>query len=503
MQMQQSIKLLQMTSAELEQAALDELVQNPFLEFAEDSDDDDASAPDLRSETDGDPRADSDAYEDAGGIGDVDGALSPTMAEAASEANAEVFEGNEPAATLAEPEAFDKVDINWDDLYDGSENKAYGHHDSSEEDDERDPFETVAAPESLYQRLMGQLRSCPMSDADRLVGQEIIGNLDDDGYLRTPIEEIAQELRCSTSEVERVLGIVQSFEPAGVGARSVQECLSIQLRNQGERDKRVFRVLDEKFDLLKKRDFRSVARDLGLEKEFVAGVFEKITHLDPKPGLTVSANPVHYVVPDVVVVRVDGRYMVYLSDGRLGGLRINSQYRDLLRDGQSFSGGDLSFVQDKFKSAMWLLKSIEKRRNTILRVTEAIVAFQKDFLDKGIRFLRPLRMREVADAVGMHESTVARTVAGKYVDTPRGIYELRSFFTTGLRTESGEDTSNASVKDMIAQIIAAETPGDPVTDQALTAMLHAKGIEIARRTVAKYREQLKILKASVRRQTKG
>ena len=335
---------------------------------------------------------------------------------------------------------------------------------------------------------------------DRQIGEYIIGSIDEDGYLRIPLEEVAGETGCTPSEAEAVLRVVQGFDPVGVGARDLAECLILQLEARGEKDPLIFRIVGEHLDMLQKKKFREIARELQVDEDLVRAVFHKISHLEPMPGRSRTAAEVRYALPDVVVRKVDEDYVVFMNEGRTAGLRLNQYYRQLLSSPDAFSSQEKEFAQEKLKSAVWLLRNIEKRKSTILKVSEAIMDFQREFLDKGTPGLRPLTLREIAEVVGMHESTVARVTTGKYIDTPRGVYELKYFFSPGLQTDTGEDASSTSIKEMLNQMVAAEDPRRPLSDQRLAEMLQERGITIARRTVAKYREQLRILSAKLRKQ---
>ncbi len=504
-QMQQSIKLLQMTTQELEQLATLEVMENPFLELVEEGEEDEADRGQAEEVPDDPGGEDGESLEEApgGDEGKAEGDDQPDTMVPSQDAIGETSEPENPAPDIgdfdpAQAEHFSDVDVNWDDFYDGAENHVYTARDPDEE--ERDFQEFVAPPQSLYDTLRWQLHVSGLTTAEQAIGEYIIGSIDDDGYLRISLDEVAAATRCTVAEVGRVLRIVQTFDPPGVGARNLAECLRIQLEAQGEKDPLVLRVVDDFLDLLHKKKFREIAKAIGVDESRINAVSHRIARLEPIPGRSRSSDEARYVIPDVTVREIDGRYMILLNEGRVSGLRLNGYYRELLSTGAGFSDAEKEFAQDKLKSAVWLLRNIERRKSTILKVSEAVMDFQRDFLDKGTKGLRPLTLKQIAEVVGMHESTVARVTTGKYIDTPRGIYELKYFFSPGLETASGEDASSTSIKEMLAQMIAAENPRRPLSDQKLTDMLQEKGITIARRTVAKYREQLKILTAKLRKQ---
>jgi RNA polymerase sigma-54 factor len=479
-QMQQSIQLLQMSSLDLEQLADQEMIQNPFLEIAEDSEVEEESTRESPEEA---PTDTSDARPEAS-AGDGAGDSQP----AAPESETPIGEG----------EHFSNVDVNWDEYYDDSECRTYTPREAPGEEPDFEAF--VAVRESLYHRLKWQLHVALLDKHDLEIGEYIIGNIDDDGYLRVSVEELAVDLDRDSADVERVLRLIQTFEPVGVGARNLSECLRIQLENGGVKDALVYEIVSNHLGNLQRKNLKDIARELKIDEARVREIFHLISHLEPKPGRATSADEVKYIQPDVVVKKVDDEYMIFLNEGRTSGLRISRYYRDMLQSKDTFAGKEREFAQEKFKAAVWLIRNIEKRKSTILKVTEAIMDFQKDFLEKGTSGLRPLTLKEIAEVVGMHESTVARVTTAKYVETPRGIFELKYFFSPGLGTSSGEEASSTSIKEILGQLIAAESPRKPLSDQKLSELIQQRGVSIARRTVAKYREQLQILPAKLRKQ---
>jgi RNA polymerase sigma-54 factor len=311
---------------------------------------------------------------------------------------------------------------------------------------------------------------------------------------------VAQRLGRARDAVEDALDVIQEFEPTGVGARDLSECLRLQAEARGIRNRRLYVILDDHLKLLQQKKFRELAMLLECPESEIVEIFHLVSRMEPKPGRSLTRESPRYIKPDVFVKKVDGQYLYSLNEGDTGRLKISSRYREMLTN-PGANGREREYVLEKFRAAAWLIKNIEKRKSTILRVTEAIMNFQRDFIEKGIEYLRPLTLREIADVVGMHESTIARVTSGKYVETPRGIFELKYFFSSGLETQDGDETSSKSIKEKIAQLIANENPKRPLSDQKITLQLKRDGLIIARRTVAKYREQLRILPAKLRKQT--
>lgn len=479
-QMQQSIQLLQMSAQELEQLAGEEVMENPFLEIAEET------------ENEPEQKTDSDNQENNSDDDIIDFTYSSPEEQSKEEQKTKEKQAEE------DQEHFSDVDVNWEDFYDDSDSRVYTPSEPVEE--ERDFTDFVAVRENLYDSLNWQLHVSSLDKEQTRIGEYIIGNLDDDGYLRVPLEELAEDLKVQVDDVEDILCIIQTFDPVGVGARNLAECLRIQLQANGVRDKATLSIVENHLDLLQKKKFKEIAREMKIDEQKVHDVFHQIGHLEPKPGRSGSSDDVKYIQPDVFVKKVDEKYMIFLNEGKTSGLRINRYYRQLLQQQADFSSKEKEFALEKYKSAVWLIKNIEKRKSTILKVSEAVMAFQKDFLEKGTSGLCPLTLKQVAEVVGMHESTVARVTTNKYIETPRGIFELKYFFSPGLETASGVDASSTSIKAMLAEMIANENPKKPYSDQKLAEMIRDKGINIARRTVAKYREQMRILSAKMRKE---
>ncbi len=512
-QMQQSIQLLQLNSLELEQLVEQEMLENPFLDLTEDVDDEDrptepAELEAILQEVGGEPLADPPTEPEAetsAPEADIDLEHNPGESEVAhheTEEAADPLELPDVETPIAEDTAqFDDVDVNWDELFDDGDNPVYTP--PADDEEERDFTEFTAARTSLFDYLNWQLRLSVLEGDDLRIGEFLVGCVDDDGYISEPIDKCAETLGATPEQCERVLKILQEFDPPGVFARNLPECLLLQLQDQGKRTPVAEKVLTEHFEMLKKRKFREIARAIEVEEHEIADLFNSIRRLEPKPGRVRSKEQARYISPDVQVKEIDGRNIYSLNEGSSSRLRISKIYKDILRNQkESLDPKEREYAQERLRSAVMLLKNIEKRKSTILRVTEAIMEHQKEFLAKGITALRPLTLREIAEVVGMHEATISRVTSGKYVETPQGLFELKFFFSSGIESDSGEATSSRAIKDLIAEMIGKEDLKKPLSDEKLAKMIHAKGFQIARRTVAKYREQMKILPAKMRRETK-
>ncbi len=423
-------------------------------------------------------------------------------------------------------------DVDWEDiLMDGFD--VGGRRQQYEQ---REYFEpTPVESEDLQDHLYDQLRLLSLSEREVRLGEEIIGNIDDSGMLTCDLEEVvrgvnewldevrpisierAQEIEdederqaeldeidelfrpYETVEAERMLKVIQALDPPGVGARDVRESILIQLEQQGDDEGLTYRIVDEQFEALINHRWNDIARDLGITPKEVQNAADAISHLDPKPGLKYSVDPEQYVIPDLIVEKIDGEYMVFANDTSLPRLRISQSYRDVARDKSKFTGENKEFIASKLNSANWMIQAIEQRRQTMLKVMNFIVDRQRDFFERGVQYLKPLTLREVADHIEMHESTVSRVTNKKFVQTPRGVFSLKYFFSSGLSTVGGEDLSARAVRDKIKGMVADEDPKKPLTDQAIVSLLKSDGVKIARRTVAKYRDQMGILPARMRK----
>lgn len=358
---------------------------------------------------------------------------------------------------------------------------------------------TLTEQPDLYDHLLWQLH---MSVSDEMVleiGECIIHNLDEDGFLRASVEEIANMGPYAQEEVEKALDVIQRLDPAGVGARDITECLRLQLRNLGLENSPTDVMVRDFMKQLQTHQYPEIGRQMGLTPDEVSHHLEIIKRLDPKPGMKYSPERSTYIVPDVFVVKEGDDYKIILNDDGLPKLRISPTYRRMLDGGESSSEETRNYVKEKLRSALWLLKSVDQRQRTIYKVTESIVRHQRGFLDQGIAHLRPLVLRDVATDIGMHESTVSRVVANKYVHTPRGVFELRFFFHSGITSSMGESISSVTIKDKIRKMIEGEDTTRPLSDSRIAELLSADGLPLARRTVAKYREELRIPPSNLRK----
>jgi RNA polymerase sigma-54 factor len=455
--LQQALKLLQVPTLELQQILKQEIMQNPLLEEVDElTESEDIAKEDSPEET-----------------------------------------ANQEAEDPAEEDPIDWSEY----MQDGALDRAYvPQSETSIEFLEKVPVTRTTLAESLLE----QLHFLEIPGPQMKLCEFLIGSLDDRGYMVTPLEEVAQSTERPAQECECALHVIQALEPVGVGARDLRECLLIQLEARGEKDGRPWQVVHGQFDNLVNRRFPEIARQLKCTVEEVQEAADVIATLNPRPGLEVSAEDPKYVVPDLLVERVDEEYVVLLNDRNVPRLRISSAYESVLKDKKKSElkgseGKTREYIQGKLNSARWLIQTIEQRRRTMIKVMNCIIREQREFFDKGIAFLRPLTLQQVARQIDMHESTVSRVCSGKYVQTPRGVFELKFFFSSGLETQDGEDVSARTAKDIIKTLIEEEDKKEPLSDQRIADLLHEKGLLIARRTVAKYREQLSILPARFRR----
>ena len=360
-------------------------------------------------------------------------------------------------------------------------------------------FDSIPVQETLQQNLIGQLNQSVLSACDRKAAELIIGNIDDNGFLQSTPEEMALNSGIAQEDFERMLALIQSFYPAGVGARDLRDCLLIQLQRQGKEHTLEYKIVFEHMDDLGRRRFPEIARRLGMSVEDVQKAADNIARLNPRPGQVFAAAPQNYVLPDVMVEKVDGEYQIILNNEQIPHLRISNLYKDIIGSGDAQSSEVKNYVRDKIRSGKFLIRSIHQRQQTILNIAQQIVSRQRDFLEHGPSYLKPMTMGEVADAVGVHETTVSRAVSGKYMATPQGVFEMKYFFTSGYQTATGDSLSNISVKEAILDLVKHENGSAPFSDQEIVEILAERGIPIARRTVAKYRDELNILPSHMRR----
>lgn len=482
-QLQQAIKLLQLSRLELQQVLSQHLVENPLLE-------------DLALEV-----------QEEETVSGEDGAERQKAQETEPLGEAE-------EAPLAVKESESLTAEEWDNLL-GSDWRPAQREDMPQGDEEFPSYEqTLTKPTSLEDHLEWQLRLSSLEGNDRDIGRMIIGNLDEDGYLRVPLEELAEDGNCSLEQVERALKYIQTFDPPGVAARDLQECLRIQLDALQHDEaglevswpftvspKVIEAILEHHLVDLQKKRYPVVAKSLGVTLEEVYEAVKVIEHLEPKPGRPYSSDSNSIIIPDVYVLKHEGEWVVLLNDDGLPRLRISPYYRRLLNHPGEDAGTTKTYLEEKLKGAQWIIRSIDQRNKTIVKVVTSLVKFQEAFLEKGIQYLRPLVLKQVADDVGMHESTISRVTTNKYMHCPQGILELKFFFNAGIQRADnrGEDMSSVTVREMIREMVAQEDPANPLKDQEIVARLRKKNILIARRTVAKYRAELHIASAGQRK----
>ena len=457
-QLQMAIKLLQLSRLELMDTIQTELEENPALEEVPES----TSAEQSTDQT-----------------------------EAATTESSEVKE-----VTIE-----DKIqeDIDWSNYLDEYNTPGRVHYESEERDTPR--YESfIASHESLNDHLLWQfLMTKPEPEEERIVSL-LIGNLNKDGYLDASVEEIAHTSGSPPEKIEEILSIIQTFDPIGVGARDLSECLLIQAKFLGLDDTIVIDIITNHLSDLEKKNYKAVCKALKKSMDEVVSAINVIKSLEPKPGRQFSDETPQYINPDIYVYKLENEFVIMLNDDGMPKLRVNSFYKSSISRGKNISGEAEDYIHDKMRSDAWLIKSIHQRQKTIYRVMESILAFQREFFDKGIAYLKPMVLRDVAQDIQMHESTISRVTTNKYAFTPQGIFELKYFFNSSIRRSQGGSIASASVQDKIRQIIAGENQKKPYSDDKIAQILKEDHIHIARRTVAKYREMLKVLPSNKRKQ---
>ncbi len=424
--------------------------------------------------------------------------MNPTLELEESEPTPET---DAPAEKEAEEEAFDEfemiaqLDDEWREYY------TQTHTPVNRNDADRHQFvlDNYTQSESLQQHLLDQLSLADLDPQDRRLAELVIGSIDDDGYLTTSPDELAASTAEDAGRLADMVAVVQEFDPIGVAARNLVECLLLQLRRLGRGESLAAQLVEHHLDLVASHKYQELARLTKAAPEQIEREVRLIGTLDPKPGRRFSPEAAHYVLPEVSVVRDDeGDYHVVMNNEHIPHLHVSDHYRTLMQDRET-AGDVKQYIREKVRSSMFLIKSISQRQQTIYNIAHEIVRVQRDFLDHGISCLRPLTMSEVAVVVGVHETTVSRAIAGKYMQTPRGTFEMKYFFTPGFKNAEGESVSNQAVKEVIAQLVAGENARRPLSDQAMVGALADAGFQVARRTVAKYREELKILPSHLRK----
>lgn len=456
-QLQQAIKLLQMSRMELESAVRAELEENPILEEAE------------------------------------------TLKEEDLQRTKEVAEQVE-GAEVSDPNAQDpqkQDEFEWEAYIEANQKPPQSGMAGSEEIMNYE--NVITASETLADHLYWQVKMNGFSEEEERAADALIGAIDDDGWLKIPLDQIAEEEGLELDLLEDTLTLIHEFDPPGVGARDLKECLLIQAKHLEEDTHDLVHLINNHLKDLEKKNYEAIAKAMGREVEDIIELCKIIYAMDPKPGRAYATADTHYVTPDVYVYKVGDDYVVSLNEDGLPRLKISNFYKNVLKGGKS---GDKTqdYIQEKLRSAVWLIKSIHQRQRTIYKVAESIVKHQKDFFEKGSEYLKPMVLRDIANDIGMHESTVSRVTTAKYVHTPQGIYELKYFFNSGISSSDGGDSlASESVKVKIKDLVSKEDPKNPLSDQKIVDLLKTDGIQIARRTVAKYRDVLKILPSSQRK----
>src|SRR5947209_4868664 len=423
----------------------------------------------------------------------------PVLEELPGELSPEERNGAESSADDNFKEEFEKLatlDEEWRDYM--AQSGSYSGRSQEAKDKRQFFFDSIATQETLQQNLIGQLNQTALNAADRKAAELIIGNIDDNGFLQDTPEEMTLNTGIPKEDFERMLALVQSFYPPGVGARDLRECLRIQLERVGKQNSLEYKIISEHMEDLGKRRFPEIARRMGMSVEKVQECANNIARLNPRPGQIFATAPPNYVLPDVTVEKTDGDYQVILNGEQIPHLRISNTYKDIMaQDGNGSEVKD--YIRDKIRSGKFLIKSIHQRQQTISNIAHQIVKRQRDFFEHGSAHLKPMTMVQIADAVGVHETTVSRAISGKYMATPQGVFEMKYFFTPGYETASGESMSNTSVKEAILDLVKSEDGNSPLSDKEIVEILGQRGIPIARRTVAKYRTELNILPSNMRR----
>jgi RNA polymerase sigma-54 factor len=483
-QLQQSLALLQAPTLELKALVEQELQQNPVLEESTaetELQEKDAGTSDKASDNSDTP----DAIDPSEPPADLN--FDPATEKAAGEP-VDDFQ--------AEFERLVQLDQEWRDHF--AQTNLPMRASAEEEEKRQFMFDSLVAGTSLQEMLLDQVRESALPEEQRPIAEMLIGNIDDYGYLKATVEELASATGMAPDGILEVLKGIQSFDPPGVGARDLRECLLLQLERADQQSSLEYRIVNEFMDALGKRRIPEIARGTGREVDEVQEALERIARLEPRPGRAFLPDNDQYILPEVFVQKVGDEYVVTTNNEHIPHLRISNTYKDLMAQGEN-SAEVRNYIREKIRAGKFLIKSLHQRQQTILNIAKEIVSRQREFMEKGVAGLKPLTMVQVAEVVGVHETTVSRAVSGKYMQTPRGIYEMKYFFTAGIQTATGDGLSNTSVKDMIAEIFKNEDTSKPLSDQEVVKMLKDKGIVIARRTVAKYRTELNILPSNLRK----
>ena len=464
-QLRQAIKLLQLNRLELTDALQAEMEQNPLLEEAVDTPESPTNPESLSAEE---------------------------VKDTAEDTTTSQVAGDGPASV---------AEVNWED-YTNSFDSDLSFSRETPPADAPSQFDFISATPGLNSYLQWQLTHLDLNELDARISEFIVGNLDGHGFFKADIADIQKTFHCSTEEAEGVLRLVQSLDPPGIAARDIRESLLLQLERKGLEDSLAYRIVDEHLSQLQTRNYGMIARQTGVTARKVQTAVNVITSLIPYPGNEFSNEQTNYVVPDVYVYKFDDEFVIQLNNDGLPRLQLSDKYQKLLKEKKTLNPESTSYLQEKKRSAEWFIKSIQQRQRTIYKVMESLLKFQRDFFEKGPGYLKPLILHDVADDIGMHESTVSRVTSNKYVHTPQGIYELKYFFSTAVATTNGDTVAAEAIKNRIRQIIRNEDPAKPLSDNKISELLKQEGIKVARRTVAKYRDQLKILPVKHRRKAR-
>ena len=468
-QLQQAIKLLQISRMELEQFVAQQIAENPCLEEGQSESPEEAAAVERERER------------------TEEQVVNETMRQAETIVDST---GGE-----------DKGESNWDTMasYQDMSTSSTTASRKQASDDEHPNYENmVSKVGTLQEYLMAQVGELDFDETEKQIATVIIGNIDDRGYLTVSTQEISENEGFDLEAIEDVLDTIQRFDPLGIGARDLKECLYIQVRNAGLKNGIVERIIENHLPELENRNFVAIVKAMKISLEEVIESVQIIADLEPVPGRQFGVNDAQYIVPDVYVFRLGTEWVVNLNEDGLPRLQVSDFYQGMMNNKKS-NGDDKNYINEKVRSAEWLIKSIRQRQRTIFRVTESIVKRQIDFFDHGIEHLKPMILKDIAEDIGMHESTISRVTNNKYVHTPRGVFELKYFFNSSVTRADGQDLASESVKRMISELVKAEDARRPLSDQKIVEILEEKGIQLARRTVAKYREQLHILPSSKRK----
>ncbi|MEO5580286.1 MAG: RNA polymerase factor sigma-54 [Gemmatimonadaceae bacterium] len=436
------------------------------------------------------------------------------LVEQEDEEDEESVEQEAPEENPEEKERDDAID--WEEILLDGFDTAGGRR---EEYEEREYYEPVTvATRDLSDHLREQVSLLELNPREMLLADEFLGNINDDGYLASAVEDIVRTLNeviahaaeeqdrdlgdiplFTPADGEQMLRTVQELDPAGIGARNLRECLLLQLEEAGLNQSVPYRLVHDCFDELIAHRWSEISKRFGITASDVQRAADEIAKLDPKPGLRFRSGDENYIIPDLIVDKIDDRYHIFLNDANLPRLKLSRAYQEIARDKKKFEGENKEFISNKLNSANWMIQAIEQRRQTMLKVMNYIVDRQREFFEKGVQFLKPLTLREVAEVINMHESTVSRVTNEKFVQTPRGVLPLKFFFSSGLATSDGDDVSARGIKAQLEKLVQDEDPKHPLTDQAIVNILRESGVQIARRTVAKYRDQLGVLSARMRK----